>query len=80
MNLVEYTEFLVKSICRKPDMVKVESFEMEEGNMLEIIVHEEDKGMVIGRNGQMVAALRTLIQAKNYLEGKPRVRINIDSF
>ncbi len=80
MNLVEYTEFLVKSICKQPEMVKVELFELEEGDMLEIIVHEEDKGAVIGRKGNTITALRTLIQAKNYLEGKQKIKINVDSF
>ncbi len=81
MNMVEYTEFLVKSICKNPDMVKVSSFETEDkGLMLEIIVHEDDKAAVIGRSGHTVSALRTLIQAKNYIDGKPKVKLNIDSF
>ncbi len=81
MNVVEYTEFLVKSICKEPDMVKVTSFETDdEGVMLEIIVHDTDKGAVIGRGGATINALRTLIQAKNYIDGTPRVKINVDSF
>lgn len=80
MNLVEYTEFLVKNICKNPDMVKVSAFELEEDLMLEIIVHADDKGAVIGRNGNTIAALRTLIKAKSYLENSPKVKINVDSF
>ncbi len=81
MNVVEYAEFLVKSICKEPDMVKVSAFETDgEGTMLEIIVHENDKGTVIGRGGSTINALRTLIQAKNYVDGNPRVKINVDSF
>ncbi len=80
MNLVEYTEFLIKSICKNPDMVSVSSFELEEGYMLEIIVHESDKGIVIGRNGNTIKALRTLIKAKSYIENISNVKINIDSF
>ncbi len=81
MNVTEYTEFLVKSICKNPDMVKVSFFESEEdGIMLEIIVHEDDKGAVIGKGGATIGALRTLIQAKNYIDGNARVRINVDSF
>ncbi len=80
MNVVEYTEFLVKSICNNKDMVKVELFDLEDGAMLEIIVHEDDKGAVIGRSGSTISAIRTLIQAKNYVDGKPKVKINVDSF
>ena len=30
MNIVEYTDFLVKSLVNDPDLVKVESFESDE--------------------------------------------------
>lgn len=81
MNLVEYTEYLVKSICKEPDMVKVSSFGGEEDStILEIIVHENDMGAVIGKNGKMATALRTLIQAYAYINGNKKVKINIDSF
>ena len=80
MNIVDYTEFLVKSICKHPDMVKVSSFDVEDGVILEIIVHEEDKGAVIGRGGYTISAIRTLIRAKSFLLGIEKVRINVDAF
>jgi predicted RNA-binding protein YlqC (UPF0109 family) len=80
MNIVEYTEFLVKSIVVNPDMVKVESFEADGGLILEVIVHDDDKGIVIGRNGNNIRAIRTLINAKSYQEKISKVRINVDSF
>jgi len=81
MNLKEFTEYLVKSIAKVPDMVSVQQFGGEEDStILEIIVHEDDMGAVIGRNGKMASALRTLIQAKAYILGLNKVKINIDSF
>lgn len=80
MNLVEYTEFLIKSIVKNPDMVKVEGFELEESYMLEVIVHEDDKGLVIGRGGSTISALRTLIKVKSYQEDIKNVKINVDAF
>ena len=81
MNLVEYTEYLVKSICKEPEMVKVSSFGGEEDStILEIIVHESDMGAVIGKNGKMATSIRTLVQAYAYLNGNQKVKINIDSF
>ncbi len=81
MELVEYTEFLVKSIVKDPDMVKVQSFGGdEEATILEIIVHENDIGAVIGRKGKMAGAIRTMVQAYAYLKGIKNVKINIDSF
>ena len=81
MELVEYTEFLVKNIVKEPDMVKVQSFGGdEEATILEIIVHENDLGTIIGKKGKMVNAIRTMVQAYAYLKGIKNVKINVDSF
>ena len=81
MELKEFTEYLVKSVAKEPDMVKVQQFGGEdESTRLEIIVHESDKGAVIGRNGKMANAIRTLVQAHAYILGLKKVKINIDSF
>ena len=80
-ELVTFTENLVKSLVKEPDMVKVQEFLGDEDIIqLEIIVHESDMGVVIGRGGKMASAIRTLIQAAAYNMGIKRVRINIDSF
>ena len=81
MELKEFTEFLVKSIAKEPDMVKVSQFGGEdESTILEVIVHEDDKGVVVGRNGKMVNSIRTLVQARAYMLGLGKIKINIDSF
>lgn len=81
MNLVEYTEFLVKNITKQPDLVKVTTFQGdEEATIVEIIVCADDMGAVIGKGGKMATSLRTLIQAYAYLNDIKKVKINIDSF
>lgn len=81
MSIVEFTENLVKSIVKEPDMVKVQSFGgEEEAQILEIIVSESDKGAVIGKSGRMANSIRTLVQAYAYLHNNKKVKINIDSF
>lgn len=81
MKIVEFTEYLVKSIVKEPDMVKVQSFDGDEDILIiEIIVHESDMGIVIGKNGKMSNAIRTLVQAQSYLNDNRRIKINIDSF
>jgi uncharacterized protein len=81
MDVVEFTESLVKGLVKEPDMVKVEKFETDdEGTIIEIIVSDSDMGAVIGKSGHTAGAIRTLIQAKCYINEMPRVKINIDSF
>lgn len=80
-ELITFTENLVKSLVKEPDMVKVQEFlGDDEIVQLEIIVTEDDMGAVIGRGGKMATSLRILIQAAAYNMNIKRVRINIDSF
>ena len=80
-ELVAFTENLVGSLVKEPDLVKVQEFLGDEDIIqLEIIVPESDMGVVIGRGGKMASAIRTLIPAAAYNMGINRVRINIDSF
>ena len=62
-------------------MVKVQEFlGDDEVIQLEIIVHEDDMGSIIGKGGKMASALRVLISAAAYNMNINRVRVNIDSF
>lgn len=80
-ELITFTENLVKSLVKNPEMVKVQEFlGDDEVIQLEIIVQEEDMGTVIGRGGKMASAIRVLVSAAAYNMGIKRVRINIDSF
>lgn len=80
-ELITFTENLVKSLVKNPEMVKVQEFlGDDEVIQLEIIVQEDDMGTVIGRGGKMASAIRVLVSATAYNMGIKRVRINIDSF
>ena len=81
MSIVEYTDFLVKSLVKDPELVKVESFESDDESLIiEIIVPDDDMKLVIGHGGNNAKALRTLIQAYAYIHNMKKVKINIDSF
>ena len=82
MNLVEMTEYLVKSVVSNPDMVTVKEFpsENEQEFVIEVLVDENDIGKVIGKGGKTANAIRTLVQANSYLKDNKRVRINIENF
>ena len=81
MDVTEFTTYLVKNIVKNPDMVKVSSFlSDDEDTIIEIIVSKEDMGAVIGRQGKIAYALRTIIKAQAYLNNIKRLKINIDAF
>lgn len=80
MNLVDFSELIVKKLVKEPDLVKVQQFESDDEVVIEIAVSEEDMGRVIGKRGKIASSIKTLIQAKAYNEGNNKVKVNIDSF
>lgn len=59
--LEEALEHLVKGIVDHPEDVQVELRELRRGRVLEVRVHPDDLGRVIGRNGRTARALRTVM-------------------
>lgn len=67
-------EHIVKGIVDHPDDVSIASSTSPRGDVLEVRVHPDDRGRVIGRGGRTAKALRTLISA--LADGK-RVRVDV---
>ena len=65
---------LVKGIVDHPDDVAVVAQSTGRGEVLEVRVHPEDLGRVIGRGGRTAGALRTVMGA---LPGGRRVRVDV---
>ena len=61
--LEDALEHLVKGIVENPDDVQVRSRNLRRGNVIEVRVHPEDLGKVIGRGGRTAKALRTVVNA-----------------
>ena len=80
MNLVEFSELIVKKLVKEPDLVKVQEFDSEDETVIEVVVAESDMGRVIGKKGKIANSIKTLIQAKAYNDGNKKVKVNIDSF
>ena len=72
--LDEALEHLVIGIVDHKDDVVVRSKNLRRGQILEVRVHPDDLGRVIGRSGRTASALRTVLGA---LAGGENVRIDI---
>lgn len=79
MDLLALTEFLVKSIIRDPEMVSIKQYEDEEYITIEILADASVIGSIIGKQGNIANAIRTIVQASSYANGLKKVKINIDS-
>ena len=61
--LADALEHLVRGIVDNPDDVQVELITTRRGRTLEVHVHPDDLGKVIGRGGRTATALRTVMGA-----------------
>ncbi|SFO84513.1 hypothetical protein SAMN05421810_101155 [Amycolatopsis arida] len=59
--LADSLEHLVRGIVDHPDDVRVELLTTRRGRTLEVHVHPDDLGKVIGRGGRTATALRTVM-------------------
>jgi predicted RNA-binding protein YlqC (UPF0109 family) len=76
MAMKELLEYLAKALVDKPEEVDVSQVEGERSVILELRVHPEDMGKVIGKQGRIAQALRTIVKAAAVKDGK-RVMIEI---
>ena len=67
-------EHLVRGIVDHPDDVRVNARSLRRGELLEVRVHPEDLGRVIGRNGRTARALRSVVAA---LSADGSVRVDV---
>lgn len=80
MNLVELTSFLVKSVVKDSESVSIKEFASEEETIIEILVSNDEMGAVIGKKGNTINAIRTIVQASAYANNLNHVKINVESY
>ena len=69
----ELVEFLVRSLVDKPDEVSVNVIVGEKSTILELHAAQDDVGKVIGKQGRIAKAIRTILSACATKDGKKAV-------
>lgn len=71
----ELVQYLAQSLVAKPDDVTIEEVEAGRLVVYEVSVAEEDVGKVIGRQGKIIRAIRTVVKAAATRTG---ARVDVD--
>lgn len=74
--MVELVKFIAKSLVDQPDEVDVRMIEDDETITLELRVAQDDMGKVIGKQGRIAKAIRTVVKAAAVKE-KKKVTVEI---
>ena len=72
----ELVEYIAKAIVNAPNDVKVTEETGEAGTILKLEVAADDKGRIIGKQGRVAEAIRTLIRV-NAAKAGTKVRLEI---
>lgn len=72
----ELVEIIAKALVDDPNMVQVNEIAGEQSIILELKVAQEDMGKVIGKQGRIAKAIRTVVKAAAIKENK-RVVVEI---
>ena len=75
-DMKELVEFMAKALVNDPDAVIVREIEGARATIYELSVAQEDMGRVIGKQGRVANAMRTLLRVAAVKEGK-RVTLEI---
>ncbi|MBB1564752.1 KH domain-containing protein [Candidatus Gracilibacteria bacterium] len=62
MNEIQFLDYIVKSIVTNKDAVKIERKEDELGVLLTLSLDKADMGTVIGKGGNTINSIRTLVR------------------
>jgi predicted RNA-binding protein YlqC (UPF0109 family) len=63
LQLKELVEVIAKALVDYPEMVKVKETESDRSIIVELTVAPEDMGKVIGKNGRIARAIRTVVKS-----------------
>ncbi len=72
----ELVEYIAKALVDNPDEVSVNEVEGSQSIIIELKVAQEDMGKVIGKQGRIAKAIRTVVKAAAIKENK-RVIVEI---
>jgi predicted RNA-binding protein YlqC (UPF0109 family) len=72
----ELVEFIAKELVDHPEEVSVTEVDKDGSLTLELRVHPEDMGKVIGKQGKIAKAIRTVVKAASMKENR-KVHVEI---
>ena len=61
--MVELVKYIAQSLVEKPEAVDVREVETEDSIVIELRVDPEDMGKVIGKQGRIAKAIRTVVKS-----------------
>ena len=69
--MLDLVKYIAQALVDKPEAVDVREVETEDSIVIELRVDPEDMGKVIGKQGRIAKAIRTVVKAASVKTPKP---------
>ena len=69
--MLELVKYIAASLVDKPEAIDVREVEAEDSITIELRVDPDDMGKVIGKQGRIAKAVRTVVKAASAKSSKP---------
>ncbi len=76
MNIKDLLEYIIKAMVDNPEQVEISEIDGQHSTILELKVAKVDMGKIIGKKGNNVHAIRTILMAASAKAGK-RITLEI---
>ncbi|MBI4651539.1 KH domain-containing protein [Candidatus Desantisbacteria bacterium] len=74
--MIPFLEYIIKSLVDSPEKISIKKSEEDDRILIEIDAASHDMGKLIGKNGQTVKAIRTIMNV-SALKAKKKVMLDI---
>lgn len=71
---LEFVKFVIANLAQYPDEIILEKTIDDMGILITLQVHKDDMGRIIGKNGQTIKSIRTLLKV---IGSKQEQRVNL---
>lgn len=71
---LEFVEFVIANLAAYPEEIEINKTIDDLGILITLQAHKDDMGRIIGKNGQTIKSIRTLLKA---IGAKREKRINL---
>ena len=73
---LDFVRYFIEQICEHKDKVEVTGEDDEQGCVISVIVDDSDMGRLIGKDGQTISALRTLLRTIGS-RGQAKIKLKV---
>ena len=68
--MVDLVKYIVTSLVTKPEEVNITKVDTHDGYIIRVQVAPDDMGKIIGRQGRIARAIRTVVKSKSAVTGE----------